>query len=37
MHKETAYLLIKVGNKEEAIKVLIEECENVNDVIELAV
>lgn len=37
MHKETAYLLIKVGNNEEAIKVLIEECENVNDVIELAV
>ena len=37
MHKERAYLLIKVGNKTEAIKVLIEECECVSDIIELAV
>ncbi len=37
MHKERAYLLIKTGNKEEAIKVLIDECENVSDVIEMAV
>lgn len=37
MHKEKAFLLIKIGNKEEAIRVLIDECENVSDVIELAV
>jgi hypothetical protein len=37
MHKERAYLLIKLGNKSEAINVLIDECENVSDVIELAV
>lgn len=37
MHKEEAYLLIKMGKKEEAIRVLIDHCENVSDVIDLAV
>jgi hypothetical protein len=37
MHKERAYLLIRIGNKEDAVKVLIDECDNVADVIELAV
>lgn len=32
-----AYLLNKIGNKEDAIKVLIEECENVADILEYAV
>jgi hypothetical protein len=37
MYKEQAYLLIKVGNEEEAVRVLIDECSNVADVIELSV
>jgi hypothetical protein len=37
LHKEHAYLLIRLGNKETAIKLLIEKCENVSDVIDLAV
>jgi len=37
MYKEQAYLLIKVGNRAEARKVLIDLCENVSEVIEMAV
>lgn len=29
--------MIKVGNKDEAIKVLIEECKSVNEIISLSV
>jgi hypothetical protein len=37
LYKEQAYLLTKVGNEEEAIKILIENCENVSEVIEMSV
>ena len=37
MYKEQAYLLIRVGELEEAIKVLIDKCHNVSEVIEFAV
>ena len=37
MHKEQAYLLIRVGELEEAIKVLIDKCHNVSEVIDFAV
>ncbi len=30
-------MLIKVGNENDAIKVLIDKCENVSEIIELAV
>lgn len=37
MHKEHAYLLIRVNDVEEAIRVLIDKCHNVSEVIEFAV
>lgn len=37
MHKEQAYLLIRVGELEDAIKVLIDKCHNVSEVIDFAV
>lgn len=37
MYKEEAYLQNKLGNKEEAVRVLIDECPNVSEVIQLAV
>jgi hypothetical protein len=37
MHKEQAYLLLRVGETENSIKVLIDKCHNVSEVIEFAV
>jgi hypothetical protein len=37
MYREQAYLLIKVGNEEEAIRILIENSRNVGEAIEAAI
>ena len=36
MHKEESYLLLKIGQEEEALKVLIRSCHDVTEIVEFA-
>lgn len=36
MHKEQAYLFIKLGNEEEAIRILIDGCDSISESIDMA-